>query len=168
MVCIYITVTEKFPTSTPYPKPLTAATPKSRRNSSENKESSRSPPPSSHTLSLSLSLSLSIYLLLLRYTCTPIYNERSMWGMGFPRNCKENKKADCESWNIYCTVGFLFTFIIFHLVFTLQQQPVVVVTMSIRSSETRTTKYVRRAHSRGYKDCCSSFLYCFRRLFIYV
>jgi len=77
MACIYIPVTEKFPTSTPYHQPLTATTPESGRNSSENKESSRSPP-SSHTLSLSLSLSLSLPLflsLLLRYTCTPIYNE---------------------------------------------------------------------------------------------
>jgi len=64
-----------------------------------------------------------------------------MWGMGLPRNCKGNKKADCESWNIYCTVGFLFTFIIFHSVFTLQR-PVAVVRVRPSASETLTTKYV--------------------------
>jgi len=88
-----------------------------------------------------------------------------VWDIGFPWNCKGNKKADCESWNIYCTVGFLFTFIIFHLVFTLRQPVVVVhVHLSVWKTHKKIHKLPPNAHRGRGGNLENAVHYCFRRL----
>lgn len=88
-----------------------------------------------------------------------------MWDVGFPRNCKGNKKADCESWNIYCTVGFLFTFIIFHLVFysttTCRGRSCPSVRSKRAHKKNTYQHYLHRTHIWGLGKC-SSLLFFYR------